>query len=82
MKKLFSAMLALLVVMSCMSITSFAQGDSATVYVSVSNKGQLVAAQIEVTVTDIDGDNALTVNDALYAVHGAKRSFLFTAPPL
>lgn len=74
MKKLFSAMLALLVVMSCVGITSFAQGDSATVYVSVSNKGQLVAAQIEVTVTDIDGDNALTVNDALYAVHEATYS--------
>lgn len=71
MKKFFSVMLAFLMIMGCMSITSFADDASATVYVSVSNKGQLVAAQTKVTVTDIDGDNALTVNDALYAVHEA-----------
>lgn len=71
MKKLFSVMLAFLMIMGCMSITSFADDVSATVYVSISNKGQLVAAQTKVTVTDVDGDNALTVNDALYAAHEA-----------
>ena len=71
MKKLFSVMLAVLMIMGCMSITSFAGNNSATVYVSISNKGQLVAAQTKVTVTDIDGDHALTVNDALYAAHEA-----------
>lgn len=71
MKKLFSVMLAFLVITGCVSITSFADDTSATVYVSISNKGQLVAAQTKVTVTDIDDDNALTVNDALYAVHEA-----------
>ncbi len=71
MKKLFSVMLAFLMIMGCMSITSFADEASATVYVSISNKGQLVAAQTKVTVTDIDGDNSLTVNDALYAAHEA-----------
>ncbi len=74
MKKLFSVMLAFLMIMGCMSITSFADNTSATVYVSISNKGQLVAAQTKVTVTDIDGDNALTVNDALYAAHEAAYS--------
>ncbi len=74
MKKLFSVMLAFLMIMGCMSITSFADDASATVYVSISNKGQLVAAQTKVTVTDIDGDNALTVNDALYAAHEATYS--------
>ncbi len=64
-------MLVFLMIMGCMSITSFADDASATVYVSIANKGQLVAAQTEVTVTDIDGDNALTVNDALYAAHEA-----------
>lgn len=64
-------MLAFLMIMGCMSITSFAEDTSATVYVSIANKGQLVAAQTKVTVTDIDGDNALTVNDALYAAHEA-----------
>ncbi|MBR6784673.1 MAG: hypothetical protein IKM25_00315 [Clostridia bacterium] len=71
MKKLFSVMLAFIMVMVFISITSFAEDACATVYVSVSNKGQLVAAQTEVQVTDIDGDNVLTVNDALYAVHEA-----------
>ncbi len=71
MKKLFSVMLAFLMVMGCMSITSFADDVSATVYVSIANKGQLVTGQTKVTVTDIDGDNALTVNDALYAAHEA-----------
>ncbi len=71
MKKIFSVMLAFLMVMGCMSITAFADDASATVYVSISNKGQLVVALEKVTVTDIDGDNALTVNDALYAAHKA-----------
>lgn len=71
MKKVFSVMLVVLMVMGCMGITAFADSTSATVYVSVSNKGQLVAAQAAVTVTDIDGDSVLTVNDALYAVHEA-----------
>ncbi len=83
MKKLFSVMLAFLMIMGCTSITSFADDVSATVYVSISNKGQLVAAQEKVTVSDIDGDNALTVNDALYAVHetvysgGAKEGYSY-----
>ncbi len=71
MKKLLSVMLALLIIVGCISITSFADNASATVYVSISNKGQLVAVQTKVTVTDIDGDNTLTVNDALYAAHEA-----------
>lgn len=74
MKKLFSVMLALTMIIGCLSITAFASEASATVYVSIANKGQLVAAQTKVTVTDIDGDNALTVNDALYAVHEAAYS--------
>ncbi len=64
-------MLVFLMIAGSMSITSFADETSATVYVSVSDKGQLVSAQTEVTVTDIDGDHTLTVNDALWAVHEA-----------
>jgi hypothetical protein len=71
MKKVFSVMLAFLMIMGCLSITSFAGDASATVYVSISHKGQLVATQTEVTVTDIDGDKVLTVNDALYVAHEA-----------
>ncbi len=42
---------------------------SATVYVTVTNRGETVLAAKAVTVTDVDGDGALTVNDALYAAH-------------
>lgn len=69
MKKLLSVVLAFLMVMGCMSITSFADNNSATVYVSIANKGQLAVAQTKVTVNDIDGDKMLTVNDALYVAH-------------
>ncbi len=71
MKKLISVVLLFLMIMGCISTTAFAEESSATVYVSIANKGQLVAAQAKVTVTDIDGDKALTVNDALYAAHEA-----------
>ena len=41
---------------------------SETVYVSIADdKGALVLPYRPVTVTDIDGDGALTINDALYA---------------
>lgn len=71
MKKVLSLMLSLLFVFSCMSVSAFAEADSAKVFVSVAVKGELVAAQVDVTVTDIDSDGSLTVNDALYALHEA-----------
>ncbi len=71
MKKVFSLMLSLLMILGCMSISAFAKEEDVTVYVSVANKGELVAAQVKVTVTDVDNDGALTVNDALYALHDA-----------
>lgn len=71
MKKILSVMLAFLMFSGCLSVSAFADNESATVYVSISDKGQLVAAQTEVTVTDIDSDGKLTVNDALYAAHKA-----------
>ena len=73
-KKLLSITLAILMLFSCTSLVSFADESSlsASVFVTVSNKGELVAAQEKVTVSDVDNDGALTVNDALYAVHEAK----------
>ena len=71
MKKFFSVMLAFVLITGCISITTSAADASATVYVSIANKGKLVAAQTKVNVIDIDGDNTLTVNDALYAAHKA-----------
>lgn len=69
MKKILSVTFALLMILGGMSVTAFAIEESATVYVSVANKGTLVATQVKTKVTDIDGDGVLTVNDALYALH-------------
>lgn len=69
MKKILSVLLAALMLVGCFSISAFAKEESVTVYVSVADKGELVAAQVEVNVEDIDNDGALTVNDALYALH-------------
>ena len=70
MKKSISLVLTFILLALCMSTAAFAQ-ESATVYVSIADKGTLVAAQEKVTVTDIDGDGTLTVNDALFAAHNA-----------
>ena len=43
--------------------------SEATVYVTISNKGDLVVRQQSVTVMDIDDDGALTISDALYCAH-------------
>lgn len=43
--------------------------SEATVYVSISNKGDLVVRQQSVTVTDTDDDGVLTISDALYCAH-------------
>ncbi|MBQ5334788.1 MAG: hypothetical protein J6Z45_02450 [Oscillospiraceae bacterium] len=43
--------------------------DSAKVYVSIADKGALTVVREEVEVTDLDGDGALTVADALTAAH-------------
>lgn len=71
MKKVLSLVLCTFMLLGCMSVSVFAQEDTVTVYVSVADKGELVAAQTAVEVTDIDSDGALTVNDALYALHEA-----------
>lgn len=51
-------------------LATVASGDTVTVYVTVSDQeGKLVLVQEEITVTDVDEDGKLTVNDALYAAH-------------
>lgn len=71
MKKIMTLALSVIMLLGCAGMVSAAESAelSAKVNVTVSNKGSLVVTQKEVTVKDIDGDNALTVNDALYAVH-------------
>ena len=62
MKKLLS-ILTTVAVICCLLGVSAAADASAKVYVTVANGG-LELANSEVTVTDIDGDGALTINDA------------------
>lgn len=50
-----------------LTISAFAQAP--TVYVTVSSGSTLVAKAKPVTVTDADGDGALTINDALLLAH-------------
>ena len=65
MKKVLSLALVCLMLAGCMSVSAFAEA-AVTVNVTVADKGKLVAAQTKVSVTDIDSDGKLTVNDALY----------------
>ncbi len=69
MKKFLSILLTLAMLVS---LTAFAEDAAPTVYVSVSDDtGALVLAYVPVTVTDADGDGALTICDALTAAHAA-----------
>ncbi len=75
MKKLFSVALTLLMLIGCISLTAFAEENktlSADVYVTIADKGTLVVTQEKITVTDIDEDKTLTINDALFCAHKAK----------
>lgn len=69
MKRILSISLAFIMALCCLGINAFAQELSAEVYVTIADKGTLTVTYEEVTVTDIDEDGALTVNDALYAAH-------------
>ena len=48
--------------------SAFAEADAKTVYVTISD-GTLELARVEVTLSDIDSDEKLTINDALYLAH-------------
>ena len=71
MKKLLAKSLAVLMVLSTASISAFADSEkSAEVYVTISDsEGKLALAQEKITVTDIDDDGILTIDDALYSAH-------------
>lgn len=73
MKKILSLLLACFLISACLTVCAVAEtNESKTVYVSISDKGNLVAANVRVTATDIDDDGKITINDALYALHEAK----------
>ena len=69
MKKTVLTVLCTAMLLGMTAISAHAAA-SETVYVSIADdKGALVLPYQPVTVTDIDGDGALTINDALYAAH-------------
>lgn len=69
MKKTVLTVLCAAMLLGMTAIPAYA-ADSETVYVSIADEnGNLVLPYQPVTVTDIDGDGALTINDALYAAH-------------
>ncbi len=76
MKKVLSLTIALLMLIGMFSINAFAADTTpaadATVYVTIANKGSLVAVQEAVTVKDNNSDGVLTIDEALYAAHEAK----------
>lgn len=69
MKKQLIATLAFLTALNSANVVFAEEPLSASVSVTISDQGTLAVVQEQVTVTDFDGDNALTVSDALYAVH-------------
>lgn len=68
MKKIIAAVSAIALAFST-AFTAFA-AETADVYVTISDgTGALPLAQEKITVTDVDTDGALTINDALYVAH-------------
>ncbi len=74
MKKKLVIAATLLISWSAVSMNVFAaETDSATVYVTISDKNKEFALIEEpINVTDIDSDGKLTINDALYIAHDSK----------
>ena len=70
-KNLLVFFMAFVMLISVFSLQTFAVGETNIVYVTISN-GSVVMSQEAITVTDIDNDGALTVNDALYLAHEKK----------
>lgn len=76
MKKLLSILLALTLCVTVLGISAAAEKQdpgTAKVFVTIADQnGKLALSQEEITVSDVDEDYALTINDALYCAHEAK----------
>lgn len=71
-RRIVSMLTVLAMVLAMMPAMAFADAaETAKVSVTIADKGALVVTQEEVTVTDIDADGALTINETLYAAHEA-----------
>ena len=70
MKKQLTAILSAAALLALTApISAFADGNTAAVTVTVSNAGKLEVTAEKLTVTDVDGDGALTVNDTIILAH-------------
>lgn len=70
MKKFVAFTMIAMLMLSAFCMTASASEDlSATVTVTIADKGNLAVTADAVTVTDTDNDGVLTINDALYAAH-------------
>lgn len=75
MKKSISIALAAMMLIGALGLTATAQEASSLsteVYVTIADQGSLAVTQEKITVTDADGDHALTLNDALFCAHEEK----------
>lgn len=76
MKKFLFITMAVLMLIGFCCLIAFAEDavfTSADLYVTiVDQNGELVLTQEKITVTDIDKDGVLTINDAMYTAHEAK----------
>lgn len=69
MKKIIALMLAVMLVLS-VSVIFASAAESVEVTVTISDEsGKLAVAAEKITVSDTDGDGAITVSDTLYAAH-------------
>lgn len=68
MKKFTALLTALIMALGCTS-AAFAADSSADVYVSIANKGELVVAYEQISVSDEDSDGKITINDTLITAH-------------
>lgn len=72
MKKITATLLSMVLVLGLFGFSAFAADASTQVYVTIAlGDGSLGVAQQAVTVTDIDSDSKLTINDALFCAHEA-----------
>ena len=73
--KVMTAVLAAALLLLAGCITAMAEAESAKVNVTIiGENSEIVVANKEITVTDADGDGALTIDDALIAAHEASFS--------
>ncbi len=69
-KRFLCVLLTILMLTSAVSLSAYADAtDGISVYVTLSDKGVLVMANLKISVTDLDGDGIFTVDEVLYAAH-------------